>query len=108
MTGGSVDEALIAYNKVHRAPGHSCILSNYSVRRNIRRGRKERYRLRGRPSTRSARLFRNTSHVPASIVFARERRNWASQPSPPPTSPPPPPTSTAVSTPTPLHPPPIR
>src|SRR5438270_637803 len=44
-----------------------------------------RYRLRGRPSTLSARMLRKTSDVPASIVFARERRNWYFQPSPSPT-----------------------
>src|SRR4029077_1480766 len=58
---------------------------------------RERYRLRGRPSTLSARMLRSTSEVPASIVFARERRKRYFQPSPSPTWPAGPAMSTAVS-----------
>src|SRR5207247_7497166 len=55
------------------------------------------YRDRGRPRTLSARMLRKTSEVPASIVLARERKNWYFQPSPSPTCDPGPPMSIAVS-----------
>src|SRR3979409_2321282 len=55
------------------------------------------YLLRGRPRTRSARMLRRTSEEPASIVFALERRNWYTHPSPSPTWPAGPAISTAVS-----------
>src|SRR5712692_5834751 len=42
-------------------------------------------------------MFRSTSEVPASIVFARERRNWYVHPSPPSTCPAGPAMSTADS-----------
>src|SRR5437867_5095239 len=91
---GAMDALVAREGVIDRGLGHSFRIVNNSSARKLPVD--SRQRLRGRPSTRSARMLRSTSEVPASIVFARERRNWYFHPSASPTCPAGPAMSTPV------------